>query len=192
MAYRPVVQQGTLTKQTVDLINTNFADMVSKTPGAAQQINGNVTIPTTRTLAVTDADKLLVGSKIVPQKLILTVSLPLNANCVDQAIFIADRAYKVESVDEVHAVAGDHASAVSLQVTKDTSTNAPGAGTDLLTNNTNAGFNLKATANTVQNGTLTATEASLTLAVGNRLSLDFAGDVQNLAGVVVTITLKLV
>ena len=54
------------------------------------------------------------------------------------------------------------AGAVNVQLVKDTSTDAPGAGTDLLTNNTDAGFNCKGTANTVQNGTLTATTADAT------------------------------
>lgn len=114
----------------------------------------------------------------------------LNADCVDQAFFIADRAYQVTRIDEVHATAGSDGSAVNLQITKDTGTAAPGAGTDLLTNNTNAGFDMKGTANTVQNGTLTGTTASLQLAAGDRLSLDFAGTVTALAGVVVTVTLK--
>lgn len=111
---------------------------------------------------------------------------------VDQVLFICPvgHAYQVAAVDEVHATAGSDASAVSLQVTKETGTQAPGAGTDLLTNNTNAGFNMKGTANTVQNGTLTSTTADLQLAAGNRLSIDFAGTLTALAGVAVTITLK--
>lgn len=148
--------------------------------------------PSVDTLSITDADGLAVNGEIIPTRTIVTVSCPLNTDCVDQAFFIADRSYIVERVDEVHAVAGDHASAVNLQVTKDTGTNAPGAGSDLLTNNSNAGFNLKATANTVQNGTLVSTGATKTLAGGDRLSLDFAGDTQNLAGLVVTVALRAV
>ncbi len=120
----------------------------------------------------------------------VTANCPLNADCVDQAFFIANRAYQVVGVKEVHATAGNDAGAVNLQVTKDTSTNAPGAGTDLLTDNSAAGFNLKGTANTVQTGTLTGTTASLQLAAGDRLSLDFAGTVTTLAGLQVTVQLK--
>lgn len=112
------------------------------------------------------------------------------ASLVDQAFFIANRAYQVTAVKEIHSTAGNDAGAVNLQVTKDTSTDAPGAGTDLLTNNTNAGFDLKGTANTVQSGTLTGTTASLQLAAGDRLSLDFAGTLTTLAGVLVTVSLK--
>jgi hypothetical protein len=77
-----------------------------------------------------------------------------------------------------------------MQVTKDDSTDAPGAGNNLLTNNTNAGFDMKGTANTMQTGTLTATSADLRLAAGDRLSVDFAGTVTTLAGVVVTVVLR--
>lgn len=108
----------------------------------------------------------------------------------DGAFYIANRPMQVVAIRQVHSVAGTHASAVNLQITKETTTGAPGAGTDLLTNNTNAGFNLKATANTVQVGTLNATEANLQLAAGDRLSADFAGTLTDLAGVVVTVTLK--
>lgn len=102
----------------------------------------------------------------------------------DAVFFVATRAYVVVSVSEVHSVAAGGAS--SLQVVKDTDTNAPGAGTDLLTNNTNAGFDLNGTANTVQTGTLTATLATKTLAAGDRLSVDYANAIQSSAGVTVT------
>jgi hypothetical protein len=109
---------------------------------------------------------------------------------VDGAFFVAPRACVVTAVQWVHAVAGTDGSAVNVQLVKDTGTNAPGAGTDLLTNNTNAGFNCKGTANTVQNGTLTATAASLKLAAGDRLSVDYAGTLTTLAGVVMTVELE--
>ena len=105
----------------------------------------------------------------------------------DRVIFTATQACKVIAVSEVHATAAGGASA--LQLTKDTGTTAPGAGTDLLTNNSNTGFDLNATANTVQTGTLTATAASLTLAAGDRLALDWANTIQSSAGINVTVTL---
>jgi len=113
-----------------------------------------------------------------------------NAVLADEAFFVADRAYEVAGVSQIHAVAGTDGGAVNLQLTKDTGTQAPGAGTDLLTNNANAGFNLKATANTVQAGTLTATLASKRLAIGDRLSADYAGTLTTLVGVVMTVKLR--
>lgn len=106
----------------------------------------------------------------------------------DRAIFVAPVACQVVAVSQVHGVAAGGAS--KLQLTKDTGTTAPGGGTDLLTNNTNTGFDLNATANTVQAGTLTATAADLQLAVGDRLSLDFANTIQSTAGLAVTVWLK--
>jgi hypothetical protein len=105
----------------------------------------------------------------------------------DAVFFIANRPYIVTSAREVHAVAAGGASVV--QLVKDTGTDAPGAGTDLLTNNANTGFDLNATANTVQTGTLVATVATLTLAAGNRLSVDFANAVQASSGIAVTVCL---
>jgi hypothetical protein len=105
-----------------------------------------------------------------------------NGDLADEAFFIADRAYVVDSIREVHSAAGTHSAAVSLQVTKDTGTDAPGAGTDLLS----TAFDLKGTANTVQSAALTSDGAALTLAAGNRLSVDYAGVLTTVAGVVVT------
>jgi hypothetical protein len=130
------------------------------------------------------------GGTVQDNRLRVTVNCVQNGQCLDQTFFIADRTYEVLAVYEIHAVAGDHASPVNLQVTKDTGTNAPGAGTDLLANNANAGFDMKGTANTLQTGALVAATTSKRLLAGNRLSLDFAGTVQNLAGVTVTVVLK--
>lgn len=102
----------------------------------------------------------------------------------DRQFFVAPIACSIVAISEIHAVAAGGASA--LQVVKDTSTNAPGAGTDILTNNTNTGFDLNATAQTVQVGTFAATS----LAVGDRLSLDFANTIQSTAGLCVTVILK--
>lgn len=102
----------------------------------------------------------------------------------DAVFYVATRPLLVVSVSEIHAIAAGGASVV--QVVKDTGTDAPGAGTDLLTNNTNTGFDLNGTANTVQTGTLTATVATKTLAAGNRLSVDFAQAVQASSGIAIT------
>jgi hypothetical protein len=141
-------------------------------------------------MADTNLDSLVLGGKKVGTQFF--VSFRQNASPADEAFFIAPVACKVVRIDEVHATAGNDAGAVNLQITKDTATNAPGAGTDLLTNNTNAGFSLKGTANTVQNGTLVATAGVTTLAAGDRLSADYAGTLTTLAGVCVTVTLELV
>jgi len=102
----------------------------------------------------------------------------------DAVFFIATRAYNIVSISAVFSVTAGGAS--KLQVTKDTATDAPGAGTDILTNNTNTGFDLALTANTVQVGTFAATS----LAAGDRLAVDYAQAIQNTAGLVVTACLS--
>lgn len=118
----------------------------------------------------------------------------INANAgilnLDTAFFLAMQDMIVTAAYCTVKTAGTDASAVNAQVTKDTSTDAPGAGTDLLTNNTNAGFNLKNTINTIETGTLTATAASLRLAPGDRLSCDIAGTATAVAGLVIVVVLQ--
>lgn len=144
-----------------------------------------------------DTDELVHGigasgttARRVPRYVPVSIVLNANADLADQAFFIADRGYRVKSIEAIHSAAGTDVGAVNVQVTKDTGTNAPGAGTDLLTNNANAGFDLKGTANTKQAGALTGTAASLELAAGDRLSLDFAGVLTTVAGLVVTVMLE--
>lgn len=155
----------------------------------ADRIHGRtadtVTIPSGKTLAVASADKLTIGGGIVPQVIEVSFVGQTTEAATDRAFFIANRAYQITAISQVHSVAAGGAS--TLQVTKDTGTTAPGAGTDLLQS---TGFNLNATANTVQNGTLTATAADLLLAAGDRLSIDFANTIQSTAGLVVTVSLK--
>lgn len=102
----------------------------------------------------------------------------------DRQFFVAPIACSIVAISEVHAVAAGGASVI--QVTKETTTGAPGTGTDILTNNTNTGFDLNATAQTVQVGTFAATS----LAVGDRLSIDFANTIQSTAGLCITVILK--
>lgn len=98
----------------------------------------------------------------------------------DTVFFVATRPLFLVSASQVHSVAAGGTS--TAQITKDTSTDAPGAGTDLLS----AAFNLNATANTVQTGSLIATVASKTFAAGDRLAVDFADAVQSSAGIAIT------
>lgn len=135
------------------------------------------------------ADKFTVNSVIVPQAIEVSHHAQAATAMVDQSFFVANRAYQVTAVKFVHAVAETTAGSLLVQVTKDTSTDAPGAGTDLLTNSAGAGFNCKSTANTVQSGTLTATTASLQLAAGDRLSVDYTAAATELVGVTITVTL---
>jgi hypothetical protein len=147
-----------------------------------------ITLASGDTLAVTSADKLTVGGVIVPQTIVAKYEDGAAGNATDRVFFLADAAYQITACSEIHSVAAGGASVI--QVTKETTTGAPGSGADLLTNNTNTGFDLNATANTLQAGTLTATGADLVLAAGDRLSVDYAQAIQSSAGVRITCTLK--
>lgn len=105
----------------------------------------------------------------------------------DRAFFVAPWACYIQSITQVHSVAAGGAS--KLQVTKETTTGAPGAGTNLLTNNSDAGFDLNATADTVQYGTLVTTAGVRKLAKGDRLSIDYADAIQSTAGNKITVEL---
>lgn len=144
----------------------------------------SLTVPTGVTLTIADADKLVVGSNPTVNQIEVSFVGQTTEAAVDRAFFVANRAYIVTAIRQSHGVAAGGAS--TLQVTKDTGTTAPGAGTDLLS----AAFDLNGTANTVQTGALSATPADLTLAAGDRLSIDFANTIQSTAGLVVTVALK--
>jgi len=131
------------------------------------------------------ADGLTIGGVIVSPLIPVAISLPLNGDMVDQTAFIAHRALQLVGATFSHGTASGGAG--KLQLTKDTSTTAPGAGTGLLTNNTNTGFDVNATANTPQTGTLTATTANLQLAAGDRIGFDFSGTLTSLVKANVTL-----
>lgn len=168
-----------LSRQTI----TKYPVVLSGT-AATLAVGGNATV--TGNLAVTGTTAFTGG--VTGSNFQVTFVDAPTATATDRFIFIAPVACQVVSAYEIHAVAAGGASA--LQLTKDVSTNAPGAGTNLLTNNTNAGFDLNGTANTLQTGTLSATASDLQLAVGDRLALDWANTIQSTAGMVVTVWLK--
>lgn len=97
-------------------------------------------------------------------------------------VFIADAAYLVTAVREVHGVASTSG---TVTIEKLTGTTAAGSGTAMLTST----ISLAGTANTVVSGTLSATEATLTLAAGDRIGGVLAGTLTNLAGCVIVITM---
>lgn len=167
--------QGTLINQMITAIN-NLNGTGTAGAVAATTLTASGAITSTGTAA----------TSCLMNATYATGGAALAANS-DSAFFVAPRPVRVVAISEVHAVAAGGASVV--QVVKDTGTTAPGAGTDLLTNTTNTGFDLAATANTVQVGTLVATAGVTSLAAGDRLSVDYAQAVQSTVGVVITVCL---
>lgn len=146
----------------------------NSTPGAIDNMTIGATTPAPGTFSTLKSSDGLTCATYAPSG---------TPAATDAVFFLATRPYILVSVSEVHSVVAGGASV--LQVVKDTGTNAPGAGTDLLTNNTNTGFDLNAAANTPQVGTLVAV-GTRTLAAGDRLSVDYANAIQSSAGVTVT------
>lgn len=102
--------------------------------------------------------------------------------------YIVPTACVLTKFQEVHQVAGSDAGAVSVTLEKLTSTTAPDSGSVMLA----SVLSLKATANTVQTGTITATLANRTLAAGNRLCLKDAGTLTDVSNVTVVVELKII
>lgn len=149
------------------------------TQTGALAINGGATVATAKTLVVTDADALTVGGIKIGTSIVVPLCFNF-ATPVDTDGFLADRAYQVTAIKEIHSVT---AAGATLNVRKITDTAAPGAAAgatvkELLT----GAFAIDSTINTAVTGTLTATTADLQLATGNRLALDFIGTTTNYRG----------
>lgn len=130
------------------------------------------------------ADGLRSGGEVAASRIPVSYSQLANGVLADATFFQADRAYTVVSIRGSATTAAT--AATTLQVTKDTGTQAPGAGVDLLA----TPFDLTTAANTSLNGALATGAGVLDLATGDRLSLDFSGTAAPLAGVSVTVMLK--
>lgn len=114
----------------------------------------------------------------------VTFNLTANGSLGTQTFFICDNIYTITSINYSAKTQGT--GTLTCNVTKDSGTNAPGAGVSLQTGT----FDCVAIANnTVTAGVLTTTTANLTTAVGDRLAILFTGTVSTLAGVTVTVTM---
>jgi len=111
-------------------------------------------------------------------------SAQTNAQVVTGTFFLSGSAsYLVVGATEVHSTAGTDAGAVTLDITIDATTVAPGGGTSILT----APFSLKAAINVVQVGTIVA---GSTLTAGQRLSVKITGTTTAVAGVIAKVVLQ--
>lgn len=106
--------------------------------------------------------------------------------------FIAPVACYVSGFREVHQTAGSDASAVTVTLEKLTGTTAPDSGTVLLT----SALSLKATANTVQTGTIVSTMTNgifdKKLNASDRLCLKDSGVLTAVANVTILLELTII
>jgi len=134
-----------------------------------------------------DADKfakVLVNSQPSSKDEMVVTYASYGAKVATQAFFIAPVAMQVLKVSEVHGTA--NTAAQSADITKDTGTQAAGAGAVVLSSTK---LNLADTANTVQSPALSGTAANLLLAAGDRLSFKPSIEGTEIADVVVTVHL---
>lgn len=109
-----------------------------------------------------------------------------NASSVSKTFFVANRSYVVRGAKARVEVAGTDGSAVTATLVKVPSGTAVASGTTLLTGSTS--INLKGTAATKQDLTLTSTAATLRLSPGDALGIVFTGTLTAATGLA---TLKL-
>src|SRR5260370_23508803 len=121
------------------------------------------------------------GPQIWQKPLQLSVE-GLAAASASLTAWIADGSYQVLSAQAVFSAAGG--AAALADVTVETGTQAPGAGTA----QTTAGMALTGAANTVLAATLSATPTAI--AAGNRVSVKLSGTLTVFAGLCVNIVLK--
>lgn len=118
----------------------------------------------------------------------ITYTKPGAGSLRTTAVFTAPAACKVLAISAVHGTAETTAATLTATVKKSTGTQTVAAGTALHTGT----INLKGTANTVQNLTLSTTEATINLAAGNRIGVEFSAAGTEIADVNVTILISYV
>jgi len=169
---------------------TAGVDVYPAASGKVSATVGGKRIGKAFTTTTTDGDAIKV-LKLAPAADRVLISHSISAASVDDWVFIADRAYTVVSIKEVHGAEGTDAGAATGAVRKVTAVAAPGAAAgatvkEFLT----TAFDLKSTANTTVTGTLTATAADLNLAAGDKIGVNFVGVLTGLDGGVIVIELK--
>jgi hypothetical protein len=114
--------------------------------------------------------------------LVVTFNYGINAEAVDTWLFVADADYEVTRVVCVPRVAGSDGSAVTADVMKASGTDAPASGATVLS--AADSFDLKGTADTLQTGTLSATESARRLKANDRLGVNFTGTLTAAVGLI--------
>lgn len=161
-------------------------------------VNGTLTT-TTANLTLAAGDRLAVlfaGTLTTLAGVTVTVTLTpshvsetaqyyvrVNGDVSTQTFFVANRDMVVTNVNAIFATA--FATSTTLDVTHETATSAPGAGTSVLS----AAMNVAGTINTVLSPALTATASALSMAAGDRLSVKFSATTTG-TGVCVTVAFK--
>jgi hypothetical protein len=199
-----VVNLGVVDGYDLSGLNYDAAVYLSDTDGTLADSAGTVgiqigrVIPATSTTLGTAFDKVLAidfgaaANAVATDGARTVVTSELLAASVDKWVFVADRAYKVMGINEVHSVVGGSSAAVRPRKVTAAGTDAPGAAAGTTVKElTTANIDLTATINVVQAPALAATAADLLLAAGDKIGLDFSGTLTGLVGSI-SIALKAV
>lgn len=113
----------------------------------------------------------------------IPINIPYNASSIDSSNFIATRRYRVVAVSGCPTVAGSDGGAVTAAVMKTSGTTAIASGTAVH----GSTINLKGTAETVQNMTITTDADANMLEAGDRLGVNFTGTMTAAVGVITAV-----
>ncbi len=139
------------------------------------------TAVTGATVVASTADGITQGGNKVADEFAITAEL--LAASVDKWVFVADRAYQVVGVREVHSVIGGASAVVRPRKVTAAGTAAPGAAAGATVKElTTADIGLETAIDVTQTATLSATGADLLLAVGDKIGLNFGGTLTGLVG----------
>lgn len=145
---------------------------------------GNVTIATTKVLAVTDAAGITIGGVIPTLYEFLTAPTIISSSSASFTLFLNPNVSQTFKVAGASVVFGTASTSGTMQVEVATGTQAIGAGTVQLTGT----MSLSGTANTTVNGTVIGSPT--TIAAGNRVNVILAGTLTSLANCMVTVALQ--
>ena len=189
------VREGVLDGLEISSLDYGALIYLSDTDGTLADTPGTLAVPIGRVVPGTAVslgtayDRLLEVDFGMPDRVFyVTHNALLVADQVDMSVFTAQQYCRLIGATEIHKTA-ESSGTLNIQLRRQQGTEAVASGDALLTNNTNAGFSGTGTAETLQTATLTATVANLFFDPGNRLGIDYTGDVAGeLAGVQITAT----
>ena len=140
--------------------------------------------------AVTNLAGVTICIYAIPQSGINPAVFYANATAAvaTQAFYMANRYQTISSISISCTAVASGAGTITLNVTKDTGTTAPGAGTGVALAATSVNNAATALINTPTNVPLSATASVLNMAPGDRLSLLTSGTLTGLAGEVIVVT----
>lgn len=164
---------------------------LATTPGTVNVQIGKV-VPKTGTPVGTAYDKILEVDIPANSAALTTagnatkiITSELLAASVDKWVYVADGAYQVVLVEEIHSVVGGASAAVRPRKILAATVAAPGAAVAAGITELSAAIDLTTTVNTTQTATLVAVAADLLLADGDKIGLDFSGTLTGLVGLLV-------